>query len=85
MQLRVRSNDFYHTARWTRASRLFRQENPLCVLCEQEGIIYPSEVTDHIIPIALCADPWDKNNWQPLCRKHNNAKAAKDKQLIKQK
>lgn len=79
-----KSNYFYHCARWTIESRLYRQENPLCVECEKEGIIYPAEVVDHIIPLAICEDPWDKSNWQSLCFKHNNKKAAKDKKLIQQ-
>jgi len=84
MQTRERSSDFYHSSRWTKESRRFRQEHPLCVECEKMEFIVPSEVTDHIIPLELCADPWDKNNWQALCKRHNNIKAAQDKKLIKQ-
>lgn len=73
---------FYHTARWKRESRVFLRENPLCRRCEKKGFIIPSEITDHIIPKNLCMDPWDKKNWQPLCRKCNNEKSAEDKKLI---
>ena len=41
---RVRSADEYHTSRWTRLSRIFRQENPLCAICESKGILKPAEV-----------------------------------------
>lgn len=81
MQHRPRSHDLYHTARWTRESREFRKKYPLCVKCQQEGIITPVEVVDHVIPFPLC-DFWDKTNWQSLCRKHNIEKGNKDKRLL---
>ena len=42
----------------------------------------PSEVVDHIVPVALCDDFWDRSNWQALCRKCNIEKGNKDKKLI---
>jgi 5-methylcytosine-specific restriction endonuclease McrA len=78
------SNEFYHTARWTRESRRYRQEYPLCRRCEEKGLVVPSEVVDHIVPMEICADPWDRNNWQPLCKKHNIIKSAQDKKMIQQ-
>lgn len=81
MQNRNR-NPFYHTARWKKESKQFRVMHPLCSKCEEEGIIYPSEVTDHVIPLEICPDPWDWNNWDALCKKHNIKKGAKDKKLI---
>jgi len=74
---------FYHTTRWKKESRAFRQAHPLCVECEKEGLVIPAEVTDHTIPKDICPDPWDWSNWQGLCKKHHSRKAAKDKQLIK--
>ena len=76
---------FYHNARWTRESRIFRIANPLCELCYKKGIIVASEVTDHKIPKDLCEDPWDKTNWMALCNKCHAKKGSKDKQLFKQK
>ncbi len=81
---RVRSMDEYHTARWTRESRAFRHENPLCVRCKEKGIIKEAEVVDHIIPAPICKDFWDKRNWQPLCKKCNTEKGNKDKKLIRE-
>jgi hypothetical protein len=83
MATRVRI-DFYHTARWKKESRLFRAEHPLCTKCEEEGIIFPSQLTDHKVPLEICEDPWDWKNWDGLCFRHNNIKAAADKVLIKQ-
>jgi 5-methylcytosine-specific restriction endonuclease McrA len=76
-------DEFYHTSRWTKESRAFRQANPLCMQCKREGIIAPSEVTDHIIPKNICKDPWDRNNWEALCKRHNLAKGAQDKKHFK--
>jgi 5-methylcytosine-specific restriction endonuclease McrA len=36
-----------------------------------------------MIPKDICEDPWDRSNWQALCNKCHNRKAAKDKKLIK--
>lgn len=82
METRQRSADEYHTARWTRESRAFRQANPICRRCESKGIIKATEVTDHIIPPEVYGDFWDKKNWQPLCRTCNISKGNEDKKLI---
>lgn len=82
MEDRPRSRKEYHTARWTRESKLFRQKHPLCEMCKAKGIITPAEVVDHIIPVDICKDFWDKSNWQSLCRKCNIEKGNRDKALI---
>ncbi len=78
MEERERSDELYHTRRWTKLSKVFRTEHPLCAECERKGIITPSEVTDHIIPVGLC-DFWEQTNWQALCRKCNIIKGNRDK------
>ena len=82
MEDRPRSNDLYHTNRWTRESKAFRNEHPLCQECLKNGIYTPSEVVDHIIPVAVCDDFWDQSNWQALCRKCNIKKGNRDKKFI---
>jgi len=82
METRERSADEYHTARWTRESRAFRAENPLCRKCASVGIVTSCDVTDHIVPPEVHGDFWDKKNWQPLCRRCNIAKGNEDKKLI---
>jgi 5-methylcytosine-specific restriction enzyme A len=74
---------FYHSGRWKKESYLFRQENPLCAQCQREGFTEPSQVTDHIVPKDICADPWDKSNWEPLCKKHHSRKGSKDRKYFK--
>jgi 5-methylcytosine-specific restriction protein A len=72
-------NPFYHTSRWKKESKAFRDQHPLCSRCMEEGIIAPTEVTDHKIPVGICPDPWDQNNWDGLCKKHNITKGIEDK------
>jgi len=75
---------FYHTARWTKESKAFRETHPLCEECKKEGVIFPSQVVDHVIPLEICSDPWDHKNWRAICFRHNNKKAASDKKLIQE-
>lgn len=82
MENRPRSCEEYHMARWTRESKVFREKHPLCARCLEQGLLVPSEVVDHIIPVAVYPDFWDKTNWQALCRKCNIEKGNKDKRLI---
>lgn len=79
-----RSADFYHSSRWTRLSRAFRESHPVCERCRLNGIIVPATVVDHIIPAELCSDPFDITNLQALCEKCNLSKAAEDKRMIQQ-
>lgn len=81
---RPRSDDRYHTARWTRLSRAYRNAHPLCEECLRKGIYTPAEVVDHIRPAPLCSeeDFWDENNWQSLCEACNIAKGNRDKAYI---
>jgi 5-methylcytosine-specific restriction protein A len=83
-RITLRERDpFYHTPRWKKESRQFRDEHPLCQPCLEIGLVHPSEITDHIIPKDLCPDPWDKSNWQAVCRKYHAAKGSRDKQQFK--
>ena len=80
---RPKSDERYHTWRWTKESRAFREDHPLCVLCLEKGLFVPSEVVDHIVPVAVCKDFWDQSNWQALCKKCNAIKGNRGKKLIK--
>lgn len=62
--------------RWQRESAAFRREHPLCCCCKSNGVVTPSEVTDHVVPHrgdpVLLRDP---ANWQALCHRcHNTIK-----------
>jgi shikimate kinase len=58
---------------WRKARNVYIAENPLCVMCEAQGLLTPATVVDHVIPHK--GDDtlfWDNNNWQSLCRRHHD-------------
>ena len=60
---------------WQKASRQFLAAHPLCVKCQEEGRYRKATVVDHIIPHR--GDEklfWDRDNWQPLCKKCHDRK-----------
>ena len=82
---RERSADPYHTSRWTRLSRAFRAEHPLCAECNRKGIIRPATCVDHIVPWPICADRfYDRTNLQALCDECNHEKGQRDKKKIQE-
>ena len=56
------------------------EENPLCVMCTQEGRTCLATDLDHIIPLQKRADlAFERTNLQPLCRHHHIEKTANAK------
>jgi len=67
--------------RWQQARAGWLRKHPLCVRCDQSGLIQAAEVVDHIIPhrndMVLF---WDRSNWQSLCGPcHNSYKQRLEK------
>ena len=64
--------------RWKRERALFLQKHPLCVYCEQEGVVEQATIVDHRKPhkgdLHLF---WDRSNWQPMCKPHHDSAKAK--------
>lgn len=81
---RERSDDLYHSARWTKVSRAWRAAHPLCEECRRNGVLKAGEVTDHIIPFPVCKDFFDDKNFQTLCQDCNNKKGQRDKKIIQE-
>ena len=82
---RKRSDDLYHSARWTKLARAFRTAHPLCAECQRKGIITAAECVDHIDPWPICEDYFfDTTNLQALCYKCNLEKGNKDKKRIQE-
>lgn len=68
----------YNTA-WDKARRTYLAQHPLCVFCEQQGIVSPASVVDHIKPHR--GDQtlfWDTANWQALCKPHHDSTKQRD-------
>ncbi len=60
---------------WQKASKQFLAANLLCVRCMAEGRYRKATVVDHIIPHR--GDEklfWDRENWQPLCKRCHDKK-----------
>ena len=55
--------------KWQKASRLFLDANPLCVMCAKAGRTAGATVVDHIRPHKGNKESfWDIDNWQALCK-----------------
>ena len=82
---RERSSGLYHSARWTRLSRAFRVNHPLCAECLRQGKIVAATCVDHIVPYPICADYFfDESNLQSLCGECNHLKGQRDKIKIQE-
>lgn len=85
---RERSADLYHTSRWTRLSRSFRNSagNQLCAECRKAGVTKEATCVDHIIPWPVCGVEgfFDRGNLQALCDECNHLKGQRDKAVIRE-
>lgn len=76
---RVKTNyEFYNSWKWRKRSKLFKENNPICVKCDQNDMVSAAMFTDHIQRIEDGADPWDESNWQSLCEFHHNQKSGRE-------
>lgn len=69
----------YNKRKWRAYSKAFRESRPLCVRCQAEGRLVPTQVCDHIVShrgdLGLF---WDTANHQPLCKRCHDLKSAKE-------
>lgn len=62
---------------WRKARLEFLTNNPLCVICSEQGRVTAATVVDHIKPHKGDKSLfWDKTNWQPLCKPCHDSKTA---------
>ena len=65
--------------RWRKASKAYLLEHPLCAECYKKGILTAATVVDHIVPHRGDKQLfWDRENWQPLCKKCHDEKTLKE-------
>gem|GEM_PF-2187361 len=63
-----RSDPFYSTGRWTRASLRYRRKHPLCQDCLLRGRTTPADLVHHIIGVKESkADRLKAENLRSLC------------------
>ena len=84
MSTKIRS-PFYGTYEWTKLSKSFRVNNPLCKMCAERGIVRVGEYVDHIVPILIDFDlRFAVSNLQTLCSScHQHKTHMIDNQLLK--
>ncbi len=83
---RVRTNtDVYDKKAWSRLSQKKRYNNPLCEVCESEGLIVYADVVDHIVEIEDGGEPFLYSNLKSMCHHHHNAKTKHQAKLRKEK
>ena len=64
-------------ARWVKARRIWLVNHPLCVHCQDMGMIRQATVVDHKIPHkGDMRKFWQRDNWQSLCKAHHDIKTA---------
>ncbi len=72
------SRAFYGSRKWTRTSRAYRRENPLCADHAKRGLVVKGHIADHIIEvnelIARGLNPYDFDYLQNLCHCCHNKK-----------
>lgn len=71
----------YRSSRWTRESKRFLVEHPLCecpeCLAEPEYMRDVATEVDHIDGLGLHGPRgWDPDNWQALSKRHHSRKTA---------
>lgn len=69
----------YHTTTWKSMRREILQDNPLCVECQRTGRIVVANVIDHIKPVRLGGEFFEKANLQPLCKSCHERKSAMER------
>ena len=75
---------FYNSTAWRKLSRRYRDNNPLCEVCNEK----PAQVTDHIIrivadergyPLPTGGAAWDERNHMAMCHSCHNRKRGKER------
>jgi phage terminase small subunit len=69
----------YNSTRWRKRRRAFLQPHPLCIACEQRGLVVAAEVVDHRDGHQHHAWRdrfWDESRWQSMCTDCHAAKSA---------
>jgi len=81
-QRSVDNSWFYNTWAWKKFRKGYVQRHPICIECDREGIVGPTEVCDHKEQFAPGAAGWDlkalkDEDYNPLCDHHHNSRSGK--------
>lgn len=62
-----------YTYAWQKARKRFLAEHPMCVMCEEQGVLRGATIVDHITPHRGDMELfWEPSNWQALCKPHHD-------------
>src|SRR5262249_28716701 len=71
---------FYSSAAWKAVRDARRLMNPLCEMCEAQGIVKAMWAVDHILPRSTHAHlELAIENTRSLCEHHHNQRTARDR------
>lgn len=69
----------YKLAAWRKASRAWLRNNPICVDCDELGLVVLASEVDHVAPHRGDRQKfWDRSNWQSLCKPCHSRKTARE-------
>lgn len=71
---RLSSRQRGYTHAWTKASKAFLAEHPLCHYCELMGRLVSATTVDHRDGHKDYETFWDVSKWLPSCKYHNDSK-----------
>ena len=67
-----------YNKRWAKARQTVLSRQPLCVVCQQAGLVTEATEVDHIRPHRGDSNVfWDSGNWQALCKSCHSRKTAR--------
>jgi len=68
-----------YTSQWRKARIGYLAKHPLCVTCQDSGIVRAATVVDHVTPHKGNFNLfWDSDNWQALCKQCHDTKTASE-------
>ena len=76
MSERTYKDKRYNSRRWRKARLSFLKYNPTCTVCDKLAT-----VVDHIKPVRLGGEFWDRDNWQSMCEVCHNRKSGYESKI----
>lgn len=70
---------FYSSKAWRNTSKLYRQRNPLCEVCNQLGVVEPAKLVDHLVGRQFGGSDFDPRNLMAMCSSHHNSKSIRER------
>ena len=70
------NSEFYNSWAWRKFRKQYLDKNPLCVECDNSGVVTVATVVDHIVQIIKGGESLSESNVQSLCEHHHNSKSA---------